>query len=55
MDKLTVEEIEQWVNNDEGLYTWWKRERVGIRTFIRENREQLEEIINARLRQDPDA
>lgn len=53
MDKLSIEEIAEWVNNDEGLYNWWKSERVGIRTFIRENRDLLTEIINARLRKEP--
>jgi hypothetical protein len=45
-DKLTVADIEQWIDNDEGLYRWWKSERKAKRVFIRENRAALEEAIN---------
>lgn len=49
-DKLTVRDLEQWIDNDEGLYNWcnsWKREnRSTRRAFIRENRAELEACIN---------
>jgi hypothetical protein len=44
-DRLTVEDIAQWIANDEGLYTWHKRSRTPIRKFIRENRAELEACI----------
>jgi hypothetical protein len=28
--KLTVDEIEQWIANDEGLYNWARREGVKV-------------------------
>lgn len=46
MDKLTIAEIEQWVDNDEGLYRWWKSERGSKRDFIRRNRAEIEAAIN---------
>lgn len=38
-------EREEWVNNDEGLYLWWKSSRVGITTFIRQNRKEIDQAI----------
>ena len=35
----------EWVNNDEGLYNWWKSTKKGITTFVRENRKELDEFI----------
>ncbi len=39
-------EREQWVNNDEGLYLWWKAERKAMRTFIRQHRQDIDHHIN---------
>ena len=36
----------QWIDNDEGLYRWWKGSRLSKREFIRQNREELTRIIN---------
>lgn len=44
---LNDNDREEWVNNDEGLYSWWKSTRQPIRTFVRENRARLTEMINA--------
>ena len=44
-DKLTIADIEQWLDNDEGLYNWWKSERVSKREFIKVHRAELEEAI----------
>lgn len=46
-------EREQWVNNDEGLYNWWKSSRQPIRTFVRENRDELTKIITAAVNKPP--
>lgn len=42
-------ERENWVNNDEVLYDWWKAEGGTIRNFIRANREELDRYIGAKL------
>lgn len=44
-NKLTIRDIEQWIDNDEGLYLWWKGSRMSKRTFIREYRHDLEACI----------
>lgn len=36
----------QWIDNDEGLYNWWKSTRQSKRTFIRENRQEIDRAIN---------
>lgn len=43
--KLTAADIAQWIDNDEGLYRWWKSSRRSKREFIRENRAELERCI----------
>jgi hypothetical protein len=48
-DKLTVRDVSSWIDNDEGLYVWWKRSRLGKGRFIRENRAELEEAIRSVL------
>lgn len=47
-------EREQWVNNDEGLYSWWKSSRLPMRTFIRENRKTLTASISNVLGREPE-
>lgn len=42
-------EREDWINNDEGLYLWWKSTRQSMRNFIRENRKEITRIIQAAL------
>lgn len=37
---------EQWIDNDEGLYNWWKSSRLSKRAFIKENRAAIDEAIN---------
>lgn len=39
-------EREQWIDNDEGLYNWWKRSKLSKRKFIQENRAEIDEAIN---------
>jgi hypothetical protein len=52
-ENLTIADIEQWVNNDEGLYRWWKGSRTSLRNFVRENRAELERLIQAALNKPP--
>ena len=42
-----------WVNNDEGLYDWWKSSGIGLYRFVRENRAELTRIITAALERPP--
>jgi len=42
-------EREQWINNDEGLYLWWKRSRLSMREFIRQNRDEIDSCISRAL------
>lgn len=45
---MTNTEISQWIDNDEGLYDWWRRsrdprtrKRMSKTAFIRENRAEI--------------
>ena len=40
--KLTIKEIADWIDNDEGLYHWWKGSKQSKRQFIEDNRAELE-------------
>lgn len=42
-----------WVLNDEGLYNWWRGNRQPIQEFIRENRAELDRLIDAVLDRKP--
>ncbi len=42
-------EREQWVLNDEGLYNWWRSERVAMQPFLRANREEIDRVIRLAL------
>ncbi len=43
---MSKEHIAQWIDNDEGLYNWWKGTRQSKAAFIKENRTELESCIN---------
>lgn len=34
-------DISQWIDNDEGLYNWWRSSRQSKTRFIKENRQEL--------------
>lgn len=36
----------QWIDNDEGLYDWWKSSRQSKREFIRANRAEIDKVIH---------
>lgn len=44
--KISIREIDNWIDNDEGLYDWWRRSKQSKQAFIKENRELLEQCIN---------
>ncbi len=45
---MTNSEISQWIDNDEGLYNWWRstRPRQSKTAFIKANRPELVNAIN---------
>lgn len=43
---LNNKDRSQWIDNDEGLYSWWKSSRLSKTAFIRENREEIDMVIN---------
>ena len=42
-------ERKNWVNNDGGLYLWWKSSRHSMAAFVRENRGEIDAAINHAL------
>jgi hypothetical protein len=50
---LNDEDRRQWVQNDEGLYTWWRQSGIGLYRFVRENRAELTVVILAALNREP--
>jgi len=46
-------ERELWVRNDEGLYRDWRRSRLSMREYIKQNRAMLTEAIEAVLNRKP--
>jgi len=44
--RLSIADISQWIDNDEGLYDWWRRSKLSKTAFIREHRVELEQAIN---------
>lgn len=51
--RVNDDDREQWVDNDEGLYTWWRSSRMGKRAFIRANRDDIDAVIRAALTREP--
>ncbi len=48
-DRLNDREREMWVMNDEGWYRRWQRFRGSMRSFLRENRTELDQYIRGTL------
>lgn len=44
---LTSADLAQWIDNDEGLYRWWRNSKQTKREFIRANRDKLKRSIQA--------
>ncbi len=47
-------EREMWIDNDEGLYHWWRQSGQSKRKFMRENRTELDECIETAINVPPD-
>lgn len=45
--RLNDQERSLWIDNDEGLYSWWKSSRQSKRDFIRENKAEIDAAIIA--------
>jgi hypothetical protein len=45
----------EWIDNDEGLYNWWKSSQQPKARFIRENRAEITAAIEAVLSGDKPA
>ena len=39
-------ERQEWVRNDEGLYTWHKDSKLSMKIFLKKNRHEIDTIIN---------
>lgn len=44
---LTSKDLAQWVDNDEGLYRWWRNSKQTKRAFIATNRDKLKRIVQS--------
>lgn len=45
--RLSVRDLEDWIDNDEGLYDWWKSSKLSKRAFIKQNRSEIKAAIDA--------
>ncbi len=45
----TNRERELWIQNDEGLYKWWKSSGQSMRDFIQDNKEEINAAIKRAL------
>lgn len=46
-------ERELWVINDEGLYNWQKDSGLSMRNFLRQHRDELDQIIETAINKEP--
>lgn len=47
--RLNDSDRSQWIDNDEGLYDWWRKSQQSKRAFIRDNRAEIDSLINGLL------
>lgn len=45
-NRITNEDRRQWILNDEGLYNWYRSSRQSLRDFIRENKDEIDRVID---------
>jgi len=50
---MNNKEREMWVLNDEGLYNWWKASKMSMTKFIKENKDDLDQILDKAIHQKP--
>lgn len=51
--RLNDRERSMWIDNDEGLYNWWRSSRLSKSAFIRENKAELDAAILRALGREP--
>lgn len=47
--RFNDDDREEWVNNDEVLYTWWRLSKMSLRYFVRQKRRDIDDFIRERL------
>ena len=50
---LTLADLEQWADNDEGIYNAWRSSGLGRRRYVREHAAELREAITAAQNRPP--
>jgi hypothetical protein len=50
---LSLTDLEEWVNNDEGLYSMWKSSRQSLRSFVKDNRAEITQAVEGVLNRGP--
>jgi hypothetical protein len=50
---ISLSEIAQWIDNDEGLYNWWKSSKQSKKHFLKENTFELRKCILKVLNRKP--
>lgn len=51
--KITLNEINLWIDNDESLYLWHKRSRLSKREFVKQNKAELVALIDRVVNKPP--
>ena len=44
--RINDEERRLWILNDEGLYNWQRSSGLSLRDFIKEHRQEIDDVIN---------
>lgn len=47
--RFNDDDREDWVNNDEVLYQWWRLSKMSLRYFVRQKRRDIDAFIRERL------
>ena len=42
---LNNDDRRDWINNDEGLYSWWRSSRLNMADFIKQNKDEIDACI----------
>ena len=43
---MNNQDRKDWINNDEGLYDWWRSSQMSMTAFIAEHKTEIDEVIN---------
>ena len=53
--KITLNEINLWIDNDESLYLWHRESRLSKREFIKQNKTELVALIDRVVNAEPES